>query len=65
MTMGQYGSHFERTTTWWEPGRAWMKYIARSQFLLQSGEFGADVLCFAGNAAPNGGVTRKDLKAAG
>lgn len=65
MTMGQYGCHFERTNTWWEPGRAWMQYIARSQFLLQSGEFGADVLCFAGNAAPNGAVTRKDLSAAG
>lgn len=65
MTMGQYGIHFERTNTWWKPGRAWMDYIARSQFLLQSGEFGADVLCFAGNAAPNGAVHRKDLTAAG
>jgi hypothetical protein len=65
MTMGQYGIHFERTNTWWEPGRAWLQYIARSQFLLQSGEFGADVLCFAGNAAPNGAVTRNDLTAAG
>ncbi len=65
MTMGQYGIHFERTNTWWEPGRAWMQYIVRSQFLLQSGEFGADVLCFAGNAAPNGAVYRKDLSTAG
>ena len=65
MTMGQYGIHFERTNTWWEPGRAWLQYIARSQFLLQSGEFGADVLCFAGNAAPNGTVDRNDIKAAG
>ena len=65
MTMGQYGIHFERTNTWWKPGRAWLQYIARSQFLLQSGDFVADVLCFAGNAAPNGTVDRKDLKAAG
>lgn len=65
MTLGQYGCHFERTNTWWEQGRAWMQYIARSQFLLQSGEFAADALVFGGNAAPNLGVARNDLKAAG
>ncbi len=56
MTMGQYGCHFDRNNTWWDPGRAWIQYIQRSQFLLQSGENVADVLCFAGDAAPNGGV---------
>jgi len=30
MTMGQWGTHFERTNTWWKDGQAWMKYIARS-----------------------------------
>jgi len=65
MTMGQYGCHFSRNSTWWKPGSAWLKYIASSQFLLQSGEFGADVLCFAGNAAPNGAADRDDIKAAG
>lgn len=65
MTMGRYGTHFDRTNTWWEPGRAWMQYIARSQFLLQSGEFAADVLVFAGEATPNLGVTREDIKATG
>jgi hypothetical protein len=65
MTMGQYGCHFDRNNTWWEQGRAWIQYIKRSQFLLQSGENVADVLCFAGDAAPNGGVSRDDIKAAG
>jgi len=65
MTMGQYGMHFERTNTWWEPGHAWLDYIARSQFLLQTGKPVSDVLCFAGNAAPNGAVVRKDLSDAG
>lgn len=65
MTMGQYGCHFSRHSTWWKPGRAWLKYIARSQFLLQSGEPVADVLCFAGNAAPNGAVRLDELKRAG
>lgn len=58
-------NYFGYMAGWWEPGRAWLQYIARSQFLLQSGEFGAAVLCFAGNAAPNGTVTRNDLTAAG
>ncbi len=65
MTMGQYGCHFDRTNTWWEPGRAWMRYIARSQFLLQRGDFGADVLCFGGDAAPNGPANGRGLKQAG
>lgn len=65
MTMGQYGIHFERTTTWWEPGKAWLDYIWRSQVLLQDGEFGGDVLVFAGNAMPNGAVHRNDISTAG
>lgn len=65
MTMGQWGSHFERTNTWWEQSRAWMAYIARSQFLLQQGRFVADVLFFAGESAPNSTVNDPALRAAG
>lgn len=65
MTMGQYGCHFDRNNTWWEQGKAWIQYIQRSQFLLQSGENVADVLCFAGDAAPNGAVHRDDIKKSG
>ncbi len=65
MTFGQWGSHFDRNVTWWKPGKAWVKYITRSQFLLQHGEFAADVLCFGGEASPNGGVEAKDIKSAG
>jgi hypothetical protein len=65
MTMGQYGCHFDRNNTWWEPGRAWIQYISRSQFLLQSGENVADILIFAGDAAPNGGINRPEIKTAG
>ena len=65
MTMGQWGTHFDRTNTWWEQSREWMKYIARSQFLLQQGRFGADVLFFGGENAPASGVNREDLKRAG
>ncbi len=65
MTMGQWGTHFERTNTWWNDGQAWMRYIARSQFLLQAGQFHADVLFFGGEFVPNGAVYRPDLKEKG
>ncbi|HWQ91671.1 MAG TPA: glycosyl hydrolase, partial [Clostridia bacterium] len=45
MTMGQWGIHYDRTETWWEESKAWHQYIARCQFLLQSGLFVAD-LCY-------------------
>lgn len=53
MTMGPWGTNFDRTITWWKPGRAWMQYVARCQYLLQSGRFVADVLAFEGDDAPN------------
>ena len=65
MTMGQWGTHFGRTNTWWEQSKPWMQYIARSQYLLQQGRTVADVLFFAGEAAPNGGVFKPELKAKG
>ncbi len=53
MTMGPWGTNFDRTITWWDQGRAWMEYVARCQFMLQSGRFVADVLVFEGDDAPN------------
>ncbi len=52
MTMGQWGTHFDRTSTWWEQGRAWLKYVARCQFLLQRGRFVADAAYFCGENSP-------------
>jgi len=52
MTMGQWGSHFDRTSTWWEPGLAWRQYIARCEYLLQQGRFVADAAYFCGESAP-------------
>ena len=44
--MGQFGTHFGRTITWWEHGATeWIAYQARAQFLLQQGRFVGD-LCF-------------------
>lgn len=48
MTMGPWGIHFDRTTTWWDQGRPWLDYIARCQHLLQQGLFVADLAYFTG-----------------
>ena len=65
MTMGQWGTHFERTTTWWTQGTAWVQYLTRCQYLLQQGNFVADVCFFTGDAAPADAPHRPDLKAKG
>jgi hypothetical protein len=64
VTMGPWGLNFERTQTWWEPGAAWLKYIARCQWLLSQGEPVSDVLFFYGEWAPNTLAERADLKPA-
>lgn len=48
LSLGSYGIHFDRTNTWWNAGRPWMNYLARCQYLLQSGLFVADLLYFTG-----------------
>ena len=52
MTMGPWGTHLERTQTWWTEAGEWMKYISRCQSLLQEGKFVADVLYYYGEDAP-------------
>ena len=36
-TMGQWGTHFDRTQTWWKPAKALITYWQRCQALLQWG----------------------------
>jgi hypothetical protein len=38
-TMGLWGTHFDRTQTWWEQGKAFFTYLHRCQALLQWGAF--------------------------
>ncbi len=52
-TMAVWGLNCNRANTWWEPGRAWMQYLARCNNLLQEGRFCADVLWFIGEDVPN------------
>lgn len=53
MTMGPWGSHLDRTQTWWPLAIHWNTYLARCQYLLQAGTFVADVLVFSGENEPN------------
>ncbi len=44
--MGWWGTQFGRTVTWWDHGaKEWIDYQSRCQFLLQQGQFAAD-LCY-------------------
>ncbi len=52
MTMGPWGFHFGRTSTWWNQSPAWHEYLTRSQALLQAGLYVADVAYFAGEDSP-------------
>lgn len=65
MTMGPWGFHFERTVTWWEQGRAWLKYLARCQYLLQQGRFVADIAIYVGEHQPISAPFLPDLRAKG
>ena len=62
MTMGQWGFHFDRTNTWWNPGRAWLAYAARCQNLLRHGLFVADLLYFEGEDSPMAAPALNELK---
>jgi hypothetical protein len=48
LTLGPYGQWFNRNETWAEEAGPWVKYIARSSYLLQQGHFGADLVYFYG-----------------
>ena len=52
MTMGPWGSHFERTNTWWDQAGPWLSYATRCQHLLSQGRFVADILYFTGENSP-------------
>ena len=53
MTLGFFGQHFSRNTTWAEQSSAWLDYLARASHLMQQGRFVADLAYFNGEGAPN------------
>jgi hypothetical protein len=48
LTLGPYGQWFNRNETWAEQAGPWIKYLARTSFLLQQGRFDADLVYFYG-----------------
>lgn len=64
MTMGPWGIHSERTNTWWEQSSAWLSYLARCEYLLQRGQFVADVAYLGSENAPNSFPERANLSPA-
>jgi hypothetical protein len=61
MTFGAFGIHHERTNTWWEQSRAWHTYLARCQYMLQRGQFVADVAYLGSENAPQSFPKREQL----
>jgi hypothetical protein len=46
--LGPFGQWFTRNETWAEPAKAWLSYLARCSYLLQQGQFAADIVYFYG-----------------
>ena len=63
IVMGQWGTHFDRTQTWWEPGKAYIQYLTRSQGLLQWGERVVAANDFAAADAGGGGAAVAGIRA--
>ncbi len=54
MTMGPFGTHFDRNSTWNRQASGWTSYITRTQYLLQQGLFVADICYFKGENPSSG-----------
>ena len=65
-TMGFWGTHFGECQTWFEPGKAFYRYLQRCQAMLQRGEAVVDVLAVDEGAAEGetvDAVTKAELLA--
>ncbi|MGH9616109.1 MAG: glycosyl hydrolase [Acidobacteriaceae bacterium] len=47
------GLKIDRNVTWFSMSHAWLRYLARCQFMFQRGRFVADVCYFYGGGVPN------------
>ncbi len=65
LTFGHYGMDFNRLNTWWNQGKAYLDYVARSQFMLQQGHCVADVLVYVGESSPNNASYMPSIKRLG
>jgi hypothetical protein len=47
-----FGQYFNRHETWAEQAKGWIDYLSRSSYLLQQGQYVADIAYFYGEEAP-------------
>lgn len=52
LTLGVFGSHFNRLTPWFKYTKTWIDYHARVQQMLQKGQMQADILYYVGDQLP-------------
>ena len=64
ITLWMFGQHYTRNITWAEQAVAWNTYLARSSYLLQTGQFVADLAYFYGEGAPATVSFWKDVRPA-
>ena len=64
-TLSRHGTQFGRNNTWWKESKSWMEYLARGQFLLQSGISTSEILIFSGESSPNQLGIHPEIMAAG
>jgi hypothetical protein len=57
-----FGTEFNRNNTWFSQAKPWIDYQRRSQYMLQQGQYVADIAYFIGEDAPKmTGVTDPQL----
>lgn len=56
MSLDGVGSFLQRDQTWWKPGKAWVEYTQRCQWLLQQGRPVADIAVWTGEEIPRRAV---------
>jgi len=56
LSMGPIGQYFNRNESWANQAGAWVDYLARCSYLLQQGQFEADILYFYGEDSNLTGV---------
>ncbi len=52
MTLGPFGSHFNRNNAWFNFAGSWIDYQSRIQSVLRKGQMQADVLYYVGDQLP-------------
>jgi len=58
--LGKYGQWFDRHQTWADQAKVWTNYLSRSCYMLQQGQFVADVAIYYGEDNNITGIYRSD-----